>query len=74
MISLENDRFYTFTKMPQNVGDLGKLNFATCFKKLPKVQKIVQSGHTVHKLLLVINGWGKSAYSAQTLYTLWTTY
>ena len=29
-----------------NVGDLGKLIVAKGFKKLPKVQKIAQSGHT----------------------------
>ena len=29
-----------------NVGDLGKLIAAKCFKKLPKVQKIAKSGHT----------------------------
>ena len=33
-------------KLPKNVGDLGKLIVAKCFKKLPKVQKIAQSGHT----------------------------
>ena len=39
--------FDTFTKkMPKNVGDLGKLIVAKGFKKLPKVQKITQSGHT----------------------------
>ena len=32
--------------MPKNVGDLGKLIIAKGFKKLPKVQKIAQSGHT----------------------------
>ena len=32
--------------MPKNVGDLGKLIVAKSFKKLPKVQKISQSGHT----------------------------
>ena len=30
-------------KLPKNVGDLGK-----GFKKLPKVQKIANSGHTAH--------------------------
>ena len=25
-------------KSPKNVGDLGKINGATCFEKLPKVQ------------------------------------
>ena len=30
--------FNTFTKMPKNVGDLGKIIVAKGFKKLPKVQ------------------------------------
>ena len=34
-------------KVPKNVGDLGKLIVAKGFKKLPKVQKIANSGHTV---------------------------
>ena len=38
--------FDTFTKLPKNVGDLGKLIVAKGFKKLPIVQKIAQSGHT----------------------------
>ena len=33
-------------KMPKNVKDLGKLIVAKGFKKLPKEQKIAQSGHT----------------------------
>ena len=33
--------------LPRNVGDLGKLIAAKGFKKLPKVQKIAKSGHTV---------------------------
>ena len=28
----------TFTKLPKNAGDLGKLIVAKCFKKLSKVQ------------------------------------
>ena len=32
-----------------NVGDLGKLIVAKGFLKLPKVQKIAQSGHTASK-------------------------
>ena len=32
--------------LPKNVGDLGKLNVAKGFKKLPKIQKIAKSGHT----------------------------
>ena len=35
-------------KLPKNVGDLGKLIVAKSFEKLPKVQKIAQSGHTAH--------------------------
>ena len=30
--------FNTFTKMPKNVGDLGKSVVAKGFKKLPKIQ------------------------------------
>ena len=30
--------FDTFTKMPKNVGDMGKLCVAEDFKNLPKVQ------------------------------------
>ena len=33
-------------KVPKNVGDLGKLIVAKGFKKLPKEQKIANSGHT----------------------------
>ena len=33
-------------KLPKNVGDLGKFFVAKGFKKLPKVQKIANSGHT----------------------------
>ena len=32
--------------MPKNVRDLGKLIVAKGFKKMPKAQKIAQSGHT----------------------------
>ena len=38
--------FDTFTKMPKNVGDLGRFIAAKGFKNLPKVQKIAQSCHT----------------------------
>ena len=33
-------------KLPNNVGDLGKIIVAISFEWLPKVQKIAQSGHT----------------------------
>ena len=39
--------FDTFTKIPTNVG---KIFVATGFEKLPKVQNIVQSGHTYLRL------------------------
>ena len=33
-------------RLPNNVGDLGKIIVATGFEWLPKGQKIAQSGHT----------------------------
>ena len=46
MISLEKCKIFTpLQNLPKNVGDLGKLIVAKGFKKLPKVQKIAQSGH-----------------------------
>ena len=33
-------------KLPKHVGDLGKFIVAKGIKKVPKVQKIAQSGHT----------------------------
>ena len=41
-----------------NVGDLGKLIVAKAFKKLPKVQKIVNSGHT-GKERDCVSSWGQ---------------
>ena len=39
MISLEKCKIFTpLQNLPKNVGDLGKLIVAKCFKKLPKVQ------------------------------------
>ena len=38
-------------KLPKNVEDSGKLIVAKGLKKLPKVKKIAQSGHTVHTQL-----------------------
>ena len=47
MISQEKLRILTpLRKFPKNVRDLGKLIVAKGLKKLPKVQKIAQSGHT----------------------------
>ena len=47
MNSLEKLMILThLQKLPNNVGDLGKIIVATCFEWLPKVQKIANSGHT----------------------------
>ena len=47
MISLEKWMILApLQKLPKNVEDLGKLVVAKAFKKLPKVQKIANSGHT----------------------------
>ena len=47
MISLEKWMILTpLQKLPNNVGDLGKIIVATGFEWLPKVQKIARSGHT----------------------------
>ena len=52
MISLEKLKILTpLQKLPKNVGDLGKLVAAKGFKKLPKVQKIAQFGHTARGAL-----------------------
>ena len=40
-------------KLPNNVDDLGLIIVATGFEKLPKVQKIAQSGHTDHEFILI---------------------
>ena len=48
MMSLEKCMLKTpVQKLPNNVGDLGKIIVATGFDWLPKVQKIARSGHTV---------------------------
>ena len=36
-------------KLPKSVEDLGKLIVAKGFKKLPKVHKIANSGHTARE-------------------------
>ena len=38
-------------KLPNNVGNLGKIIFATGFDWWPKVQKIAESGHTEGEFL-----------------------
>ena len=42
-------------KVPNNVGNLGKIIVATGFEWLPKVQKIAQSGHTSLSLPLCLS-------------------
>ena len=44
-------------KLPNNVGDLGKMIVATGFEWLPKVQNIAQSGHTDHLLRIILHKW-----------------
>ena len=46
-------------KMPNNVGNLGKIIVATDFEWLPKVQKIAKSGHTALKQPLPRSPVGK---------------
>ena len=46
--------FDTFKNLPKN-GYLGQLVVAKGLKKLPKVQKIAKSGHTVNN----VQKWGK---------------
>ena len=47
MISLEKLMILTpLQKLPNNVGNLGKIIVVTGFEWLHKVQKIAQSGHT----------------------------
>ena len=46
---ISQEKIITLThlqKLPKNVRDLDKLIVSKGFKKLPKVQKIAQSGHT----------------------------
>ena len=51
MISLEKWMILApLQKLRKNVGDSGKLIVAKGFKKLPKVQKIANYGHTVANL------------------------
>ena len=51
MSSLEKLMILT-QKLPNNVGDLGKIIVATGFEWLPKVQKIAQSGRNCTHLSL----------------------
>ena len=54
MISLEKWLILApLQKLPNNVGNLGRIIVATGFELLPKEQKIAQSGHTGHNLRLL---------------------
>ena len=54
MISLEKWMILTtLQKLPNNVGNLGKIIVATSFEWLPKVQKIARSGHTERTIYLL---------------------
>ena len=53
MISIEKWMILTpLQKLPNNLGNLGKIIVATSFEWLSKVQKIAQSGHTGRPILL----------------------
>ena len=51
-------------KLPKNVESLGKLIVAKGFKKLPKVQKIANSGHTGWKCIVEFLRIHKIGFSA----------
>ena len=50
-------------KLPNNVGDLGKIIVATSFEWLPKVKKISRSGHTGDRPLPHLNAKEKHSSS-----------
>ena len=55
MISLEKWKILTpLQNLPRNIWDLGKSIAAKGFKKLPKVQKIAQSGHTEYNSITIV--------------------
>ena len=61
---ISQEKWMTLThlqKLPKNVRDLDKLIVSKGFKKLPKVQKIAQSGHTGHGV------------NATTYHSIWTS-
>ena len=53
-------------KLPKNVRDLGKTIVAKGFEKLPKVQKIAQSGHTATETKRKEEGSGRKT---KTMYS-----
>ena len=51
MILTEKSKMWTpLQTLPKNVVNLGKIIVGRGFKKLPKVEKIAQSGHIVCKV------------------------
>ena len=61
-------------KFPKNVEDLHKLIVAKGFKKLPKVQKIANSGHTVYKSLYFLNSIGRGPKCPNVIWRRGGTY
>ena len=71
MISLEKLKILAHTqKLPKTVGYLGKLIVAKGFKKLPKVQKIAKSGHTVSHSLNLFYTYRLSSVSLPSSVTI----
>ena len=55
-------------KMPNNVGELGKIIVDTSFEWLPKVQKIAKSGHTgIFTLVHIKAKWKKLGFYLKCL-------
>ena len=55
-------------KLPKNGEDWGKLIVAKGFKKLPKVQNIAKSGHTVDLVLLKFSKTREMEYIERALF------
>ena len=63
MISQEKWMILTpLQKLPNYVGELGKIIFSTSFELLPKVHKIAQSGHTGANPVVQLISWAVKAY------------
>ena len=70
MILLEKWTILTLLqKLPNNVGDLGKIIVATSFEWLPKLQKIAQSGHTDYDQTFCFHGEGAKCSTRGQSYT-----
>ena len=69
MISQEKWMILTsLQKLPNNLGDLGKIIIATGFERLPKVQIIAQTGHTAANFSTDLRSEFKSCLS---LFVCW---